>query len=127
MFCEKELVLMSWDILITVVEISLRNCHQSCSRYWMVHIHRPHPMLRILNIISIILFQPGTYVTIYLENVPKQFLETHSSQVILYGMFPHEQKVGFSSMGRWFAANIMLYCIGFIFRCRSCTLLSSAL
>lgn len=37
--------------------------------------------------------KPGMYVTLYLNDVPKSFVESHSSQLILYGMFPHEQKM----------------------------------
>ena len=48
-------------------------------------------------------FQPGSYVTVHLLNVPKSFLENHSpdAPISLYGMFPHEEKV-------------RLYCIQYI-------------
>ncbi|XP_077974539.1 pre-rRNA-processing protein TSR1 homolog [Styela clava] len=53
--------------------------------------NRTRKRLRMLEVDEAV--KQGMYVTLYLEDVPKVFVESHSSQIIIYGMFPHEQKM----------------------------------
>lgn len=53
--------------------------------------NRTRKRIRMLDVDETV--KPGMYVTVYLENVPKSFVDSHASQLMLYGMFPHEQKM----------------------------------